>query len=236
MLAARATQLDAEQETSRVSSVWRDVYALMRCPSQPCDLVPHCWRDPFAKRNYKLRTHHLKALVESIQQGRVLSSHEDVPGDVREQLCAEEQERRERRSTIASAATPSFPPITTTNVMPSQAQDSPSTASTSGTPLCEKWPSYRANLRIPGPRDLAIMAYSEWQRSNVVDEAQQSEYQKSCDAILLDMLPSEQVYEDQDPAFYIRHGVKRGVARRCVGYIETWAELYRSVYHGEAED
>lgn len=32
MLADRATQLDAEEESSGHASVWRDIYALFRCP------------------------------------------------------------------------------------------------------------------------------------------------------------------------------------------------------------
>jgi hypothetical protein len=45
MLAERAAQLDAE-EASGTPSTWREIYALMRCPGAPCDLEPHCWRDP----------------------------------------------------------------------------------------------------------------------------------------------------------------------------------------------
>ena len=63
MLADRASQLDAEQETSASASVWREVYALMRCPGPPCNRGPHCWRDPLGKKHYKLQTHHLKALI-----------------------------------------------------------------------------------------------------------------------------------------------------------------------------
>ena len=44
-------------------------------------------------------------------------------------------------------------------------------------------------------------------------------FQKACDVALDDELDLEQVYEDQDPDFFIRSGVKRGVARRFVRYI-----------------
>jgi hypothetical protein len=49
-------------------------------------------------------------------------------------------------------------------------------------------------------------------------------YQKACDATLLEMLDLEQVYEDQDPDFFIQSGVKRGIARRFVSDIGRWAE------------
>lgn len=231
MLADRASQLDAEQKIGGGASVWRDVYALMRCPGPPCNQGPYCWREPFGKKHYKLRTHHLKTLIELVQQGHILNSHDDVPEDVRDQLYAEEHQRHERRSTTTSAATPSFPPITITNVMPAQSHDSPSTISASGTSVSERRDSRRASLHIPGPRDLAVMAYTDWQRSNVVDEAQQAEYQKACDVTLLEMLDLEQVHEDQDPDFYVQHGVKMGIARRFVSDIEPWVEVYKSTYN-----
>jgi hypothetical protein len=52
MLADRAAQLDAEQDSTGNPSIWQEVYSLMRCPGPPCDLGPHCWRDPFGKKHY----------------------------------------------------------------------------------------------------------------------------------------------------------------------------------------
>jgi hypothetical protein len=95
MLADRASQLDAEQQTSASPSVWREVYALMRCPGPPCNRGPHCWRDPFGKKHYKLQTHHLRALIQLVEEGHVLHTHNDVPEDIREQLYAEEDQRRD---------------------------------------------------------------------------------------------------------------------------------------------
>lgn len=74
------------------------------------------------------------------------------------------------------------------------------------------------------------MACREWQRSNVVDEAQRVEYQKPCDATLKETLDLGQVYEDQDAGFYVRRGVERGVARRFISDIQRWAEVFISAY------
>ena len=41
---------------------------------------------------------------------------------------------------------------------------------------------------------------------------------------MADGLDLEQVYKDQDAAFYIDNGVKRGIARRFVSGIGTWAK------------
>jgi hypothetical protein len=96
MLGDRAAQLEAEEDSSGHPSIWRDVYALFRCPGPPYDLGPYCWRDPVSKKRYKLRTHHLKALIDFVEQGNTLQSYNDVPENIREQLVAEEQQRLER--------------------------------------------------------------------------------------------------------------------------------------------
>jgi hypothetical protein len=93
-----------------------------------------------------------------------------------------------------------------------------------------KEPGEIARLDIPGPRDAAVMAYSEWQQSNVVDEALKEEFRKACNATLEDGLDLEQVYEDQDPAFFVRSGVKRGIARRFVSDIDGWSKRYKLSY------
>jgi hypothetical protein len=230
MFADRASQLEAEQETSGSPSAWQEVYALLRCPGPPCNLGPHCWRDPFGKKHYKLRTHHLKALVELVQQGHTLKSHDDVPEDVREQLYAEEQQRRDRQSARNSVSTPGFPPINITNVLPSSSHQSPNTSIADSTAIAQKQPAETLRLDIPGPRDAAVIAYSQWQQSNVVDEALKEEFQKACNATLEDGLDLEQVYEDQDPGFFVRSGIKRGVARRFVSDIDGWAKRYKLSY------
>jgi hypothetical protein len=67
---------------------------------------------------------------------------------------------------------------------------------------------------------LAVKEYGEWQQSNVVDEALKAEFQKACEVTLQDGLDLEQVHEDQDPGFFIKSGIKRGVARRFICDIE----------------
>ncbi|CAN9211453.1 unnamed protein product [Alternaria alternata] len=187
MLADRASQLDAEQSSGQPSA-WVDIYTLMRYPGPPCSLGPHCWRDPFGKQHYKLSTHHLRALVKLVEQGHRLQSHDDVPENIREQLVA---------------PTSSFPPIAINNVMPSLASDSPSTASVNSASTFRQRLSGSKYLDIPGPRDIAVAAYSDWQQGKVVDQMLQLEYQKACDATLQDGLDLEQVFEDQDTDFFI---------------------------------
>jgi hypothetical protein len=128
-----------------------------------------------------------------------------------------------------------LPPITITNVLPQQSGQSPSTTSTLSVPSFNDRALGRVSLDIPGPRDLAVTAYSQWQQSNVVDEAQKMEYQKACDVTLLEMLDLEQLHEDQDYDFFIQNKMKRGVARRFVSDIERWTALYKSTFSGQED-
>lgn len=119
--------------------------------------------------------------------------------------------------------------------MLSLASELPSTASV-GSGLTYRRPLLgKSCLDIPGPRYIAVAAYGDWQQSNVVDQTLQLEYQKACDVTLQDGLDLEQVFEDQDADFFIQSGVKRGVARRFVRDIETWAELNQVEYTGDKE-
>jgi hypothetical protein len=66
-LAERAAQLDTE-ELSGQPSVWRDVYNLIRCPGPLYDLEPYCWGDLDRKKQYKLNTYYLRALISSVSK------------------------------------------------------------------------------------------------------------------------------------------------------------------------
>ena len=158
----------------------------MRCPGPPCNLGPHCWRDPFGKKHYKLRTHHLKALIKFVEEGHVLRTYDDVPDDIREQLITEECQRLERQPK-STGSTPSFPPINITNVLP-QSHPSPMPTSSDMTPPATVQPLGSTCLDIPGLRDLAVKAYSEWQQTNVVDEELKAEFRKAGEETLKDGL------------------------------------------------
>ncbi|KAG4427671.1 hypothetical protein IFR05_016848 [Cadophora sp. M221] len=226
-------QLDAEEESSGQPSVWPDTYEIMRCPEKSCNLGPHCWRDPVSKKHYKLRTCHLRSLVEHVEQGHGLQTQEDVPEYIRQQLYAEDQQRIERRQKPTSAA--NFPPITITNVLPPQPHQAPLGSLIVGAPAVDpastSVPVNRPD--IPGLRDVVVKNYSYWQQSNVDDEALKVEFQKACDMTLADGLDLEQIHEDQDPDYFIKNGIKRGIARRFVGDIEQWAKRHK---RGETED
>jgi hypothetical protein len=72
-----------------------------------------------------------------------------------------------------------------------------------------------------------VNEYCDWQQSKVKDEMLKVEFRRARDVASVDGLDLEQIYEDQDPDFFIKHGVKRGIARRFVSDIEVWVKRYR---------
>ncbi|KAK1633203.1 hypothetical protein BDP81DRAFT_495291 [Colletotrichum phormii] len=91
MLSDRGLQISTERSSTGVSPVWPDVYNLMRCTGPPCRVGPYCWRDATTNKHYRLKTHHLRTLVEHVEQGGELRCHDDVPDFLQQQLYVEEQ-------------------------------------------------------------------------------------------------------------------------------------------------
>jgi hypothetical protein len=214
MFAEMDSQINAEEGNPLRPSVWQDVYNLMRCPGPPCNLGPHCWRDPDGKKHYKLRTHQLKGLIRHVQQGGRLQSHDDVPEDIRQQVYAEEQQQLERHRKKTDSAMSGHPPIHITNVLPGPSHQHSDQAVA---------PSL-LRLDIPGFLDTAVETYSEWQQSRVRREDQKDEIRKLCDIALNQGLDLQQLYDDQDPDFFIKQDIKVGIARRVISDIGYWVE------------
>lgn len=54
----------------------------MRCPGPPCENRDgYCWQDPVGKKkNYFLKTHHLKRLVNLVKKDKLdLENQDDIP-------------------------------------------------------------------------------------------------------------------------------------------------------------
>jgi hypothetical protein len=60
--------------------------------------------DPIGKKHYRLRTHHLRSLVQYVEQGGILEIHDNIPDRVREQLYAEERQRFLNRINLPAAS------------------------------------------------------------------------------------------------------------------------------------
>jgi hypothetical protein len=223
MLAIGGLQVDAEQHSSGQASVWRKVYKTMRCPGPPCNKGPYCWIDAIGKKHYKLLSDTMESLVEYVQDGNILETHDDVPHDIRQQLYNEEETsvERHKKKTTTSAATPSPIPITIT-VLPAPS----SQASLAGTqaPDVASLPKPIYRLDTSGFRDDTVKEYCAWQQEQVKDPTQKVEYQKACDVILQDGMSLELIRRDPNPQFLIDGGVKKGPSLHIVGDIDYWFE------------
>ncbi|KAK2794195.1 hypothetical protein FQN50_009940 [Emmonsiellopsis sp. PD_5] len=222
MLDEREDRINAE-DASGQPSVWENVYKLMRCPGPPCNLGQWCWLDPIGKKHYNLKTYHLKSLVKYVQEGHgTLETHDDVPDWIREQLYEEERQKLKRKRSKSPTLPTNGTPINI-HVLPAQSSQPSMLGNTSEAPAMS--PSLNACLiKIPGPRDIAVRRYSKWQESNVVDETLKADFRNACDIAIENGLDLEQVYKDQDPEFFIKNGVKIGIARRFVDDISDWAK------------
>ncbi|EXK77146.1 hypothetical protein FOQG_18140 [Fusarium oxysporum f. sp. raphani 54005] len=221
-LAERAIDIGEEETASAEPAVWRKVYDFFRCTGSPCGLGPHCWVDTVGKKHYKLKTHHLRALIEHVRLGNTVDSHDDVPPDVRDLLYAEEeqsiQRKRKRRSSSTDAR-----PVNITNVMPTRtghSSDDNDTRTPSGSAEGSRYaPKY---LGIPGMRDVNVNKYCIWHCSKNANNVWKMEYKKACDLTLAEGLDLEQIRLDQDAQFFIDKGVKKGIAKRWVSDVEVW--------------
>ena len=115
----------------------------MRCSSGVYKLGPHYWRNSLSKKYIKLTVQNLRALVNYVEEGGVLNSHDDVPESVREKLYIQEQ--RLERQKGGTQSTSGYPPINITNVL--HTHTSPSLDF----------------LEILNLQNIAITRYSDWQ-------------------------------------------------------------------------
>lgn len=216
MLRERDLQVNEEENLSGQPSAWKHVYALMSCPGS-CNLGPHCWQDPYGKKHYKLYRDKLLSLVRYVQSGKVLESHVDVPGIIREQIYKAERRRLEGQKGHGCPSTESgYGPINITNVLPAQTGQ-PAMSSASPSSESTLVPSVSPlRLDIPGLRDAAVQAYCDWQQTKVGNEEWKNEFQRACDVALDDGLDLEQIDELRDPEYFKSRGVKWGIARRFV--------------------
>jgi hypothetical protein len=227
MLNAREAEIDAEHFSGQPSA-WRDVYRVMRCPGPPCRLdSQYCWQDPDGKKHYKLRTHHLRKLVKYVEkEGGNIETHDDIPDNIREQLYAEEQQRLERRQKAPEHPTTGSTFPININVLPTQSSQS-MISPPAGADIASLRTSPSNLIEIPGPLEVAVEEYTTWQLSRVSTECFRENVRKARDVTLENCLDLKQIHHDQDPEFFIRQGVKIGVARRFVSEINDWAQEYQ---------
>ncbi|KAK4451205.1 hypothetical protein QBC34DRAFT_447788 [Podospora aff. communis PSN243] len=192
-LAERAELLE-EQEAAGQTTVWKEVYSLMRCTGPPCQGT-YCWCDPDDKKHYKLDASVLTKLVDYAEEGHALRTHGDVPPWIRE--------KRKRQASLSD----SLPPIHITNVMPARYQDSVGWSNGS-TPETgdEAHSGYAPKLDIPAPIDKSLHQYCEIALEEGLD------------------LERLYYAQDVEARSLSERGVKRGIAIQFVSKVKAWLD------------
>lgn len=79
-------------------------------------------------------------------------------------------------------------------------------------------------IMIPDlPLDVAVREYSTWHQSRVDSQMLKDNIEKARDVAITNGLNLKQIAKDEDPDFFIKHGVIVGVARRFVDDIREWS-------------
>lgn len=227
MLSERDARIDAEL-TSGQPTAWRDVYEKMRCPGSCKNQDWYCWQDPNGKKHYPLQSYHLRRLTKLVEAGQLdLDGHDDVPGEIREQLYAEERKRREKEQKSSKHVSSELGHSININLLSAQSPQ-PCAVSTpaDGSPSLQHPVSESMGpIVFPNlPLEVAVEEYSNWQKSRVISRNFKDNIAKACDVALANGLDLEQIYKDITPDFFVEHGVILGVSRRFVSDIRKWVE------------
>jgi hypothetical protein len=226
-LTERAELLE-EQEAAGLTTVWKDVYSLMRCTGSPCQGT-YCWRDPDNRKHYKLDTSVLTKLVDYAEEGNTLRTHGDVPPRIRELIYAKEQQDSERRKRKRQESfSESLAPIHITNIMPARCNQDSVGWSTGSTPETreETYSLQAPKLNIPRPIDQSMHRYCEWLCAAVTDQAWKNGYREACEIALGEGLDLERLYyaQDVEARSLAEKGVKRGIVIQFVSKVKAWLD------------
>lgn len=208
MLAERASHLDAEEASTDEPSIWRRVYALMRCTGPPCKLGPHCWRDATGC-HYRLNTYHFSCLIEHVRNGHRLETHADMPEDIQLWLREEAKQDEARQNDHAGRGNSVGAAIAHPAKRVRFAESAPITV---------------AHFDLLGTRDENVQSYLDWQAAQVAKIELKEDFQNAGEIILDKGSDLEQLHCAQDCSFLIEQGVKPGTAYRVLSDIEYWVE------------
>jgi hypothetical protein len=158
-----------------------------------------------------------------VDEGNSLESHADVPQVVRQQLYAEQQERVHKQHKTSAGSASNFPPITINNVLPGSASSASGTHEKAAAPGS----SVPQDFELPGFRDIALNEYRKWHQSKVFNSDLKADFRKAEAVTLENALDLDLIYEENDPDFFEKQGVKKGTAKRWVRDIPRWAKRYK---------
>jgi hypothetical protein len=176
----------------------------MRCKVRSCPLKSDwCWEDPTDKKHYKLRSPRLGRLLDHVDDGGNLDSHDDVPDGIRRDLVLEIQAGKKSRKADGTPATGvPYTPISI-NVLPAQTTRASVVAASPARPSSpDQYPV------ILVPREAAVRKYCRWLESRATDEAYKVDFRRICMVTMENHLDLELILEDPDPGFFVKRGIK----------------------------
>jgi hypothetical protein len=151
-----------------------------------------------------------------MEQGHVLQGHDNVPKYIRQQLYIEEQQKRQKPASTSAA---NSAPIHITNVLPVPLHATPSLVSSlPGTHAPDSISTLFNRLDILRPRGKAVDDYCAWHESQ--DPEEKAACQNAYKVIKRDSMDLELIYQDADPEFLIKGGVKRRIALHIISDIK----------------
>ncbi|KAK5311769.1 hypothetical protein LTR93_011611 [Exophiala xenobiotica] len=171
-----------------------------------------------------------------VEQVHQFQSQDDVPLALRQQLYAEEQQRRKRKSSRPMESQAGSSPVTI-NILPNHSQlPLVPDAQARSVASVEVWDSTpAADLEIEGPRDVAVEEYAEWQQDQVRNALLKQGVQKARNAMLEEGFDLEQVYEERNSKFLVDRGVKPGIAKRFADDIGVWSKRRKADHRAEMD-
>ncbi|KAJ5502326.1 hypothetical protein N7463_005200 [Penicillium fimorum] len=143
------------------------------------------------ERSRWTKAHYLKALMKYV--------------DICEQPYTKENQRLDKRKNAADTSIlgSMCPPISI-NVLP--AGSSQQSIPTSADNAIPTRPGCTESIMVDVLLDVTMEEYTEWQQSRVSNETFSDNINKARDVTLENCLDVIQVYEDQDPSFFVKHG------------------------------
>ncbi|KAL2859967.1 uncharacterized protein BJX67DRAFT_368368 [Aspergillus lucknowensis] len=221
MLAERDAYIAEEEERTGRPSAWNSVYELMQCNVRSCQLNSDwCWEDPKDSKHYKLREPHIDRLVDYVEKGGKLESHNDVPRDIRRDLILESQTGRKSKKDNSLASGSSYHPVSI-NVLP--AQESRASIISASPPR-----SLSPRVVIQGDQVAAVKNYCKWLESRYRDEAYKADFRKARDVVLRRRMDLELILDNPNPGFFTDEGIEIGTALRFIRDIQEWDRYVKS--------
>jgi hypothetical protein len=194
-----------------LSVVWKDVYQLFECKSTTCGNFGFSyWRKD--NIHFLLDSDTMNRLVEHVEEGKKLDTHDDVPETLRELICTRKREEDERRARKRRASSRDVAPIIVH--VCDRHHDNSIGDCTSGN-------GHLKQLKLPVPEDEAPIMYADWLSARVSNQRWRDAYRLAGNIIVEEGFTLSWLfaYQKDGMDMLMEKGVLRGVTAQFVSRI-----------------